>query len=60
MRERTFKSYKHMKIFNEIIEKHNISYVGLAGTALGINRHGGIIPWDNDICGIYSFGVDQT
>ena len=49
MTTRTFNSYRDMNIFNEIIEKHNISYVGLAGTALGINRHGGIIPWDNDI-----------
>ena len=38
-----------MDIMNELLEKHNIKYVAVAGTTLGLNRHGGIIPWDNDI-----------
>ena len=42
-------SYDDMNKFNIILEKHNIKYVAVAGTILGLNRHGGIIPWDNDI-----------
>ena len=43
------KSYNDLIIFNAIIEKHNIKYVSVAGSTLGLCRHGGIIPWDNDI-----------
>jgi hypothetical protein len=49
MKEYTMCSYTHMDIMNNILEKHNIKYVAVAGTALGLSRHGGIIPWDNDI-----------
>ena len=49
MREKTLMSYKHMDIMNSFLEKHNIKYVAVAGTLIGLNRHGGIIPWDNDI-----------
>ena len=41
--------YNHLIIFNKILEKYNIKYVAVAGTSLGLARHGGIIPWDNDI-----------
>ena len=42
-------AYKHMDIMNELLEKHKIKHVAVAGTILGLNRHGGIVPWDNDI-----------
>jgi hypothetical protein len=48
-RNYTLQSYNDMDKFNSIAEKHNIKYVSVAGTILGLNRHGGIIPWDNDI-----------
>ena len=48
-KNRTFNAYHQMDIMNNILEKHNIKYVAVAGTILGLNRHGGIIPWDNDI-----------
>lgn len=41
--------YSDMEVMNGILEKHNIKYVAVAGTVLGLTRHGGIIPWDNDI-----------
>jgi len=46
---RTILCYQHMNIINNIFEKYNIKYVAVAGTILGLNRHGGIIPWDDDI-----------
>lgn len=49
MRTSALTSYAHMDIMNTILEKHNIKYVALAGTMIGLTRHGGIIPWDNDI-----------
>jgi phosphorylcholine metabolism protein LicD len=48
-KDRTLRSYTHLEKFNTIVAKHNIKYVGVAGSVLGLNRHGGIIPWDNDI-----------
>jgi hypothetical protein len=48
-RKQALLSYKHMDIMNTILEKHDIKYIAVAGTVLGLNRHGGIIPWDDDI-----------
>ena len=33
----------------EICERHDISYCAIAGTVLGAVRHGGYIPWDDDL-----------
>ena len=49
MKDNTITSYAHLDIMNKVLEKHNIKYVAVAGTVLGLHRHGGIIPWDNDI-----------
>lgn len=37
------------KAFDAFCNKHNLSYFGIGGTAIGALRHKGIIPWDDDI-----------
>lgn len=34
---------------HQLLEDNNIQYTAVAGTVLGLFRHGGIIPWDDDI-----------
>lgn len=38
-----------LKDFLKICEEHGLSYFGFAGTGIGALRHGGFIPWDDDI-----------
>ncbi len=38
-----------LKDFVKICEENNLCYFGFAGTAIGAIRHGGFIPWDDDI-----------
>ena len=35
--------------FAEICEREGISWIAMYGTAIGALRHGGFIPWDDDI-----------
>lgn len=41
--------YYLLDIFHEISKKFHIRYWAECGTVLGYKRHGGIIPWDDDI-----------
>jgi len=41
--------YQLMKDVHELLVKHHIAYWVDSGTLLGAVRHGGIIPWDNDL-----------
>ena len=41
--------YQLMKDVHEVFEANNLEYWLEGGTLLGAVRHGGIIPWDNDL-----------
>lgn len=38
-----------LKDFASVCQKHGLPYFGVYGTVLGAVRHGGFIPWDDDI-----------
>lgn len=40
---------KILKYFIEICEEHDLTYFMYAGSLLGVIRHHGFIPWDDDI-----------
>lgn len=43
------KQLEMLKLLISICEKHDLTYFIVGGTALGSIRHGGFIPWDDDI-----------
>ena len=43
-------------VFHDICIRHRIPYYMLGGTMLGTVRHGGFIPWDDDM----DFGVPRV
>lgn len=38
-----------LKVVENICKKHDIKYYAISGTLMGAIRHGGYIPWDDDI-----------
>lgn len=51
------KQVEMLKELKRIFKKHNIQFFLACGTALGCARHGGFIPWDDDV-DVYVFGSD--
>lgn len=43
------KLYQMLKDTSELLEKAQIRYAAYGGAAIGILRHGGLIPWDDDV-----------
>lgn len=41
--------YRMFNVFRQILDKHNIDFFAHSGTMLGVVRHKGIIPWDDDV-----------
>lgn len=38
-----------LEVFKAICKKHNLRYYAIGGTLIGVHRHKGFIPWDDDI-----------
>ncbi len=49
VREVQDKILETMLFIDEVCRKNNITYCIMGGTALGAVRHGGFIPWDDDL-----------
>ena len=49
LREVQLMQLELMKEVDSVCRKHNITYYLIAGSCLGAVRHGGFIPWDDDI-----------
>jgi glycerol-3-phosphate cytidylyltransferase len=41
--------YRMFNVFKSILDSHNIEFFAHSGTMLGVVRHKGIIPWDDDV-----------
>ena len=49
LKEIQYKEKEMLRKIIEFLEKHNIEYYVSYGTMLGVVRHKGFIPWDDDI-----------
>jgi len=49
LRKMQMKMLEMLDAFDGICRKHNINYWLACGTLLGARRHGGFIPWDDDL-----------
>ncbi len=49
LRKAQLKMLEMLDVFDEICRKHSINYWLVWGTLLGARRHGGFIPWDDDL-----------
>lgn len=49
LRKMQLRMFEMLEFLDYICQKHNIPYWLSAGTLLGAVRHGGFIPWDDDL-----------
>lgn len=49
VRDIQIKILEVMKFIDKVCRENNITYFIMGGTALGAVRHGGFIPWDDDL-----------
>ncbi len=49
LRRAQLKMLEILDVFDAICKKHKINYWLVCGTLLGARRHGGFIPWDDDL-----------
>ena len=52
--------YEMFRTFDQIAKEHDIQYWATAGTLLGYVRHGGMVPWDDDIDVEISPGAEKN
>ena len=43
------KVYALGRVLSQVFEKHGLKYWTSGGTTLGLLRHSGLIPWDDDL-----------
>ena len=53
------RSVEMMAVVVDIFERHKIDYILAHGTLLGLIRHNGFIPWDDD-CDLFVFDWDYA
>ena len=49
LRQHQLRMLKMLSYFDKICQEHNIHYWLSSGNCIGVVRHGGFIPWDDDI-----------
>lgn len=49
LRQHQLRMLEMLKYIDQICKKHNIKYWLCSGTLIGAVRHGGFIPWDDDV-----------
>lgn len=49
LRQHQLRMLEMLKYFDELCQKHGIRYWLSSGNCIGLVRHGGFIPWDDDV-----------
>ena len=49
LRQHQMKMVEMLKYFDDLCQKHGIRYWLSSGNCIGVVRHGGFVPWDDDI-----------
>jgi len=49
LRQHQLRMVEMLKYFDDLCQKHGIKYWLSSGNCLGLVRHGGFIPWDDDL-----------